>query len=184
MTRAFVFLIDTFSSLYLIILILRFWLPIFRANHRNSIAQGVVKFTAPLVTPVRRYVPAIGRLDTATVLIAIIIQFAALAAIAAITGATFTSSFVLHLGLMSLLKLASISTTLFMVAIIVRVILNLLGKYFGAISDLLVDLTEPLLRPIRQVLPALGVLDLSAYVCVVLLIALNMVLADLQFKFS
>jgi YggT family protein len=58
-------------------------------------------------------------------------------------------------------------------------VLNLLGKYFGPLSDLLADMTEPLLRPIRKIIPPLGVIDLSAYIAVILLIALNMVLTDL-----
>ena len=69
---------------------------------------------------------------------------------------------------------------LFIVAIIVRVILNLLGRYFGPISDLLVDLTEPLLQPVRRIVPPLGVVDLSAYIAIILLFALNMILGDLM----
>jgi YggT family protein len=59
------------------------------------------------------------------------------------------------------------------------VILNLVGRYFGPLSDLLADMTEPLLLPIRRLIPPLGVIDLSAYIAIVLLIALNMVLTDL-----
>jgi YggT family protein len=59
------------------------------------------------------------------------------------------------------------------------VVLNLLGRYYGPIADILGDLTEPLLRPVRRVVPPLGILDLSAYIVIVLLIALRMILADL-----
>jgi YggT family protein len=72
-----------------------------------------------------------------------------------------------------------LSVVIFIAAIIIRVVLNLLGKYFGPLSDLLADMTEPLLRPIRRIIPPLGVIDLSAYIAVILLIALNMVLTDL-----
>ena len=86
MTDAPIFLLETFSRLYLLILLLRFWLPVLRANFRNPVAQGVMRYTSPLVTPVRRYVPSVGRLDTATVLIAFLIQFAVLLLIVAISG--------------------------------------------------------------------------------------------------
>ena len=72
-----------------------------------------------------------------------------------------------------------LSVTLFIVAIAIRVILNWMGRYMGPISDMLTDLTEPLIRPIRRIIPPLGVLDLSVYVIVILLIALNIMLADL-----
>ncbi|MGY8794424.1 MAG: YggT family protein, partial [Woeseiales bacterium] len=56
MKDALVFLIDTFARLYLLILLLRLWLPLLRANFRNPVAQGVLRYTSPLVVPVRRFV--------------------------------------------------------------------------------------------------------------------------------
>ena len=185
MIKALEFLIDTFSALYLIILLLRFWLPVLRANFQNPVAQGVLRYTSPAIVPIRRFIPAIGRLDTATVVVAFAIQFLALLAITMIGRMQSGGGGLppmLPLAMVSVVKLASLSVTLFIVAIIIRVILNLLGKYFGPISDMLVDLTEPLLRPIRKLIPPLGVVDLSAYILIILLMALNMALADLQVK--
>lgn len=188
MTKALVFLIDTFSQLYLLILLLRFWLPLLRANFQNPVSQGVLRYTSPLVAPIRRYVPAIGRIDTATLLIAYVIQFGALLAMLALvkldaSAAAFArlnpASPVGLVALAAIVRLATLSVTLFIVAIIIRVVLNLLGRYFGPISDMLVDLTEPLLRPVRRIIPPLGIVDLSAYIAIVLLIALNMALGDI-----
>lgn len=183
--RAVIFLLDTFSRLYLLLLILRFWLPFLRANYRNPVTQGVLRYTSPLVTPVRRYVPSIGRLDTATVLIAFVIQFLVLLVIITLSGVghgvgTFgQTNLVVLLALKACVELAMLSVVLFIVAIVVRVILNLIGRHFGPISDILADLSEPLLRPVRRVIPPLGVVDISAYIVIVLLMALNMILADL-----
>jgi YggT family protein len=188
MTNALTFLLDTFSRLYLLILLLRFWLPFLRANFRNPVAQGVMRYTSPLVNPVRRYVPSFGRLDTATVLIAFLIQFAVsylimfLNAISHGSGAfaaMSSSNVLIALAFQSIVQLMMLSVLLFIVAIIVRIVLGLFGRYFGPISDLLVDLSEPLLRPVRRIIPPLGVVDISAYIVIVLLMALNMILADL-----
>lgn len=185
MTNALIFLIDTFTRLYLLILLLRFWLPVLRANFRNPVAQGVLRFTSPLVVPVRRFVPAIGRLDTATILVAFAIQFVATLTIMALSHgagafAVFSDPWaLLALVASAFIELAMLSVVMFIAAIIIRVVLNLIGRYFGPLSDMLADLTEPLLRPIRAVIPPLGVIDLSAYIAIILLIALNMVLADL-----
>ena len=188
MTDAPIFLLETFSRLYLLILLLRFWLPVLRANFRNPVAQGVMRYTSPLVNPVRRYVPSVGRLDTATVLIAFLIQFAVLLLIVAISGGKqsinvfdvlSSAPALVTLALKAMIELAMLSVLLFIVAIIARVILSLIGRYFGPISDMLADLTEPLLRPVRKYIPPLGVLDISAYIVIVLLVALNMFLADL-----
>ena len=188
MNNALIFLLDTFSRLYLFILLLRFWLPLLRANFRNPVAQGVMRYTSPLVNPVRRYVPSIGRLDSATVLIAFLIQLGvtylimSLRAIGLQTysiAAMSSTSTLFTLALQSIVELAMLSVFLFIVAIIVRIILGLIGRYFGPISDMLVDLTDPLLKPVRKIIPPLGVVDISAYIVIVLLYALNMILADL-----
>ena len=97
-----------------------------------------------MVSPVRRYIPAIGRLDTATVLIAFIVQLLALLAMTALARIDVGAAAVpggdsfIALALTAVVKLTKLSVTLFIVAIFIRVILNLLGRYFGPISDMLV----------------------------------------------
>jgi YggT family protein len=184
MQNALIFLIDTLTRLYLLILLLRFWLPILRANFRNPVAQGVLRYTSPAVVPVRRFIPAFGKLDTATVLVALTIQVLATILILLVLRGlavfeVLSSAFPAILGA-ALVDLASLSVMMFIVAIALRVILGFFGRYLGPLSDLLNDLTEPLLRPARRMIPPLGVVDLSAYLVFILLIALNMVLADLR----
>ena len=184
MKNALIFLIDTFTRLYLLILLLRFWLPIVRANFRNPVAQGVLRYTSPAVVPVRRFIPAIGKLDTATVLVALVIQVLATVLILFIlrgfgAGEALASSFPSIVGA-AIVDLASMSVVMFLVAIALRVILGFFGRYLGPLTDLLNDLTNPLLRPVRNIIPPLGVVDISAYIVFILLIALNMVLADLR----
>ncbi len=184
MQNALIFLIKTFTQLYLLLLLMRFWLPLLRANFHNPIAQGVLRFTSPAVIPVRRFIPAIGQVDTATVLVALLIQIALIMVVALIAGGVASVQAVLGLPgrliFNALLELASMSVTLFIVSIIIRVILSFFQRYFGPISDMLNEMTEPLMRPIRRNIPPLGVIDLSAYIATVLLFALNMIIADLQ----
>jgi YggT family protein len=184
MKDALIFLIDTFTRLYLLILLLRFWLPVVRANFRNPVAQGVLRYTSPAVVPVRRFVPAIGKLDTATVLVALVIQVVATIVILLImrggAGLDALGTSLLSIVGAAFVDLASLSVTMFIVAIALRVILSLFGRYLGPLSDLLNDLTDPLLRPVQRIVPPLGVVDLSAYIVFIMLIALNMVLADLR----
>ena len=184
MQNALIFLTTTFTQLYLLLLLMRFWLPLLRANFHNPIAQGVLRFTSPAVIPVRRFIPAIGRIDTATVLVALLIQIALIVVVALIAGGVASVQAALGLPgrliFNALFELASMSVTLFIVAIIIRVILSFVQQYFGAISDMLNEMTEPLMRPIRRIIPPLGVIDLSAYIATVLLFALNMIITDLQ----
>lgn len=186
MKEALIFLLDTFSRLYLLILLLRFWLPILRANFHNPISQGILHYTSPLVVPVRRIVPSLGKLDTATVLVAFAIQFLTSVLIVLLSQGMdafriFSSvPNSLNFILAAFIDLAMLSVVLFIAAIVIRVILSLLGRHFGPLTEMLYDLTEPLMRPIRRVIPPIGVVDLSAYIVIVLLIALNILLSDLM----
>ena len=45
MKNALIFLLDTFAQLYLLLLLMRFWLPVLRANFTNPIAQGVLRLS-------------------------------------------------------------------------------------------------------------------------------------------
>jgi len=184
MKEALIFLIDTFTRLYLLILLLRFWLPLLRVNFRNPVAQGILRYTSPAVVPFRRFIPSFGQLDTATIVVAILIQMAASIVIMTIgTGFGFfgqLATSLLPMVVVAFFELARLSVVIFIVSIVIRVILSLLGRSFGPLSDLLFNMTEPLLRPVRRIIPPLGVVDLSAYVVIVLLIALNMALADFQ----
>ena len=62
MSQALYFIIKTLTQLYLLVLLLRFWLPMLGADFRNPLAQGILRITSPLVVPVRRFVSSIGRL--------------------------------------------------------------------------------------------------------------------------
>ena len=94
MTQALIFLVTTLSMLYQIVMLLRFWMPFLRADFRNPIAQGILRLTSPLIVPVRRIVPPIGRLDTATVLVAFAIQCATIYAVLFIAGGAAPFSYV------------------------------------------------------------------------------------------
>ena len=72
--RALIYIIDALSMLITFVFLLRFWLPWFGADFRNPIAQGLLQATSPLINPLRRIVPSIGRIDTATVLVLFLIQ--------------------------------------------------------------------------------------------------------------
>ena len=64
-----IFIIETAFSLYILVLMLRMLLQWTNAEYHNPISQFLVKVTHPLVRPLRRVIPAVGRIDSATVLL-------------------------------------------------------------------------------------------------------------------
>jgi YggT family protein len=167
MTQALYFLVKTLAQLYLLLLLLRFWLPWLRADFRNPIAQGILRFTSPLVVPLRRFLPAIGRLDTATILVAFIIQFVVVLVLLAIMRRSVPTPVV---AVVSLIELVILSLNLFFFATLIRIILSWVapGNY-NPITALLTTLSEPVLRPFRRIVPSVGGLDISPIFAILLL---------------
>lgn len=176
MRSALVFIIQTIAQLYLLVLLLRFWLPFVRADFRNPISQGILKLTSPLVIPLRRVIPPIGRIDTATVLIAFAIQYLLVLVVLAIYA---TTSPVLAIVITTVMDLVLLTLRLFTFAIFILVILSWVapGTYNPA-TAFIAMLVEPVLRPFRKIIPPVSGLDLSPMAAIIALMALSILIGD------
>lgn len=174
MTQALYFIVKTLAQLYLLLLLLRFWLPLLRADFRNPIAQGILRFTAPLIIPVRRFVPPVGRLDTSTILVTYVLEFLLVLVLLAIRG---LSAQTVPVAITALFELAIQSLNLFFFVILIKVILSWVapGNY-NPITVLLNTMAEPVLRPFRRIVPAIGGFDISPVFAIILLKAAEIVL--------
>lgn len=175
---ALVFIVNTLAQLYLLVLLLRLLLPWMGVNFHNPIAQGILKLTSFLVVPVRRILPPIGRIDTATVVVAFGIQYLVVWLIGAIYGQRLG---IVAIAIVSVVDLVTLTVKLFVFAILIRVLLSWLspGNYNPAIG-IISAITDPILRPIRRLIPPLGGLDLSPLFAMVALVALSILLEGLK----
>lgn len=174
MTQALYFVVKTLAQLYLLLLLLRFWLPMLRADFRNPIAQGILRFTSPLVIPVRRIVPPIGRLDTSTIMVAYVLEFLLVLVLLAIRGLSVDTT---SIAITAILELAILSLNLFFFVILIKVILSWVAPHnYNPITVLLNTMAEPVLRPFRRVIPAVGGIDISPIFAIILLKAAEIVL--------
>lgn len=178
MTTALIFIIHAFAQLFLFVLLLRFWLPWFGADFRNPIAQAILKLTSPLVVPLRRIVPPIGRIDTATLLVAFVIQYLAILVILALGG---NSTGIAPIALTSILDLAMLSIRLFVIAIIIGIVLSWIAPHnINPATMFIRTISEPLLRPFRRLIPPMGGIDISPVFALILLMALSILLAEMR----
>ncbi|MDN3608964.1 YggT family protein [Vibrio ostreicida] len=172
------FLISTLFDLYIMVVILRIWLQAARADFYNPFSQFVVKATQPVVAPLRRVIPSIGSLDLATLFFAYALTVLKLVALGMLASSdTFTlSPALLFLGFLSLIKAAG--GLLFWV-LLIRAILSWVSQGRSPIEYVFHQLTEPMLAPIRRILPAMGGLDLSVLVLFIVLQFANFLAGDL-----
>ena len=178
LTAALVFIINAVAQLYLFVLLLRLLLPWMGADFRNPIAQAILKITSPVVVPIRRIIPPFGRIDTATVLVAYIIQYLLILVILLIYG---QSAGFLAVALTALVDLILLTLRLFVFAIIIRVILSWIapGGYNPA-TAIIHTLTDRVLVPFRRIIPPLGGLDLSPLAAIILITAVTIVVAGFK----
>lgn len=178
MPEAIYFIVRTLTQLFLLLLLLRFWLPWLRADFRNPVAQGILRITSPLVIPIRRLLPSIGRLDTATILLTFVAQFLAVVLLLAILN-RMADPFTI--ALVSVLELAILSLNLFFFVILIRIILSWISPdNYNPVTALLNTISEPILRPFRRLIPPVGGLDISPIFAIVLLQAVVIFLRTLK----
>lgn len=179
MTDPVIFLIDTLFSLYILAVMLRFLLQWTNADFYNPVSQLLVKMTHPPLRLLRRFVPAVGKIDSASLVFALLLQMVADFSILAIKGVlvSFAALFIL-----SLTQLISLLLNIFIFAIFARAILSWIDPAgYNAATSLLYSLTEPVLDLCRKVVPDMGGIDLSPLVGLVLLqLAKMMILPPLQ----
>jgi YggT family protein len=157
---ALLYLIDTLLSLVQLAFLLRLLLQWARADFRNPLARAIVQLTNPVLAPLRRLIPAVGRLDTASVLVVV-----AMALLRVSMGTLLSGVGVPPLWLwaeLSTLQLLRMLLWTYFFAIFLYATLSLIapGTYSPA-QALLASLCEPVLRPFRRLIPPLANLDLS-----------------------
>lgn len=163
--NAFGFLIETLFSLYLAALMLRVLLEAVGADYYNPVCQVLLKITEPLVGPLGRVIPRLGRINTAAVILLLIVQTIAVVSILAIGGYAIDPLQALVIALFRLVRLLLV---MYLVLIIAEVILSWVGGAMRhPIIPLIYQLTQPVLAPIRRVIPAIGGLDLSPLVAII-----------------
>ncbi|MDH4273753.1 MAG: YggT family protein [Gammaproteobacteria bacterium] len=173
-SNALVFLVQTFFGFLLLAVMLRLMMQWARASFSNPVAQFVVKATNFMVVPLRRVMPGFFGIDIASWLLLIALQAAELSVIALIFGA--------HLSLPALLMMVAVHLldlilTLYKWAIFIYVIMSwVVRDHYNPVQTLLHQLTDPLLRRARGILPPFSGLDLSPIIVVVVLQLLSMLL--------
>lgn len=175
---ALIFIIHSFTQLYLLVLLVRLFMPWLQANFNNPLGQAIFRVTSPLVVPLRRIIPSIGRLDTATVIVAFAIEYLAVLVICAIRGWPLLAY---AIAATAAIKLVVLSIWLLIVAILIYVVMSWMGggAYNPAMS-IINAIVDPALRPARRFIRPIGGLDLSAFITTVALIALTILINGLR----
>jgi YggT family protein len=159
MQIALIFLIRTLADLYLLMFLLRFILQWVRASYRNPLSQLVQKVTSPLVVPARRVLPSFAGLDLPTLVVLVLLEAIVTFVLVAIAGLGVSIPTFAYL---VALRLVSLTLWFYTVALVVYVIVSWFGDREGTpMGSVLAEIVEPVLRPVRRILPPISGFDLS-----------------------
>lgn len=175
MTRAFAYLVDAVFAIILFFFLMRLILQMSRADFRNPIAQGMMQLTNWLILPLRKVLPALGRLDTASIVAVLLIAAAGIALTSLIMGSGLPPPDAWLIA--TLRAVASGILWIYLLSILIGVVISWVapGGYSPA-QGLIHAVNEPLLRPIRRVLPTMGGFDFSSLVALLLIQFLRILL--------
>ncbi|WP_295387244.1 YggT family protein [uncultured Thiodictyon sp.] len=167
-----VFLIQTLFGVYTTLVLLRFLLQWVRADFYNPFSQFIVRVTSPALRPLREVIPSLGGMDTASLVLAWLLQTVELALLALLLGAN-----PLGAPLWSLPALLELVINIALFAVLIRALLSWFNPDpYNPVVGLLTRLTDPLLRPAQRALPPVSGIDLSPMAVMIALVLLQMLL--------
>ncbi|MDD5325852.1 MAG: YggT family protein [Polaromonas sp.] len=177
--QIFAFLLETIFFVLIAAALLRAWMNRARINMSGQPGSLVMALTDWLVKPLRRALPkpvARSRVDWASVVAAALLSlvyallwgalFGVLLPVAG--GLNFAPAAVLSVLILAIKMMVRVALQTLMILVLGYAILSWVQPGSPAYL-LLARLTEPLLSPLRRVIPAKGGVDLSALVLLLLL---------------
>ncbi|MGV3741027.1 MAG: YggT family protein [Burkholderiaceae bacterium] len=164
-------IVHTIAGIFATILLLRFWTQAVRVRPPSSIGSFMYQLSDWLVKPLRRLLPGFGGYDWACLIGAFLVALLAVAADLWLAG-FFSVEFLL---LQAIFRLAEWILYGFMGLIIIEVIFSWVNPN-APLAPFVRALTDPLMRPLRRIIPLVGNIDLSPLVAFLILrIALYLV---------
>jgi len=155
---------NVLGGLYLLAVLLRFLLQVAKADFYNPVSQAVVKITDPMVKILRRFIPGYKGIDFSTLLLALLIEAVAICVLIILYGGSIP-------GIGFIITWSFVGVTYFIVniyyyAIIGSIIMSFVMMFSGSTNPhpllrLIWQLTEPVMAPIRKIVPPMGGLDFS-----------------------
>lgn len=169
------------STFYLTIVLLRFLLQLARADFYNPITQFAVKATNPLLRPLRRFIPGWGGIDGAALVLAVIIQAITFFLILVALNGGIPAINPLTLLSWSILNVLDLIVKIYFWSVIAVVVVSWIAPQSNHPAiQLVAQITEPVMRPVRSVMPSLGGLDLSPIIVFLILNVISVVIDHMK----
>ena len=163
LAEVFAFLIDALVQPFAAVLLFRFHAVWLHAPMRNPIGEFLMALTDFVVLRARRFIPAVRGLDSATLLLAFVVEFVYLAAFLWVQGYPFDTFPLAGLLAWTAVKLLRLSIYLLMATLIAEALLSWVNPH-TPLAPMLFAVNRPFLQPLRRSIPPVGNVDLSVLI--------------------
>lgn len=179
-------IINTLFDLYILLVLLRFLLQVLRADFYNPVSQFIVKLTTPPLRILRRIIPSVAGQDAASIVLCLILIYAKFLVMRLLSiPAVQIGGVIAPIGTASyggllvycIADLIALWLTVMLIAVIIKVILSWINPgHYNPVIGLVDKIAEPVLGPIRKLLPPLGGFDLSPLFASLLILVAKMLI--------
>jgi YggT family protein len=156
------YIVDMLLWLLLLAFVLRLIFQLVRADFRDPMADAIVRVTNWLILPLRRILPPIAKLDTATLVAVLLIASLYSVIMMLLNGNTLASGDLIVFLRLLVITLLGMILRIYLFALLLYWLTSFIapGGYAPGVR-LLSQVCEPVLKPVRRVIPPIGQIDFS-----------------------
>ncbi|RMA82217.1 YggT family protein [Umboniibacter marinipuniceus] len=161
-------IVHTLGTLFIGLVVVRLLMQLAKADYYNPLAQTVMTATSPLLTPLRRLIPPVGPIDSASVVLALLLTLAMACVVSLVNG--FGLDIAQQIA-WSAVALPLLIVKLLWWILLITVILSWIpAAHSHPAAQLVMQIGHGLTAPIRRFMPATGGLDLSPIIAFLIII--------------
>ena len=176
-TNGILFLTRTLFDLYIFIMMLRIILNWVHADMRNPLSQFISKTTTPTLKLIRKIVPAVHGIDIGGIIVLLLLEILKFIFLILLSSGGFPS--IGGLVVLAFAELLQQLISIFFYSILLFVIFSWITTLINpTLYYFLFQITEPLLRPARRIIPSIAGLDFSPVLVLIFLKFIQMILTQ------
>lgn len=155
-----IYIISTLGTFYVSLVLLRFLAQLVRADYYNPLSKALVKYTNPLLVPLRKIIPGFFGIDWAALVLAIVLEAILLQIVLLIAGYGIVNTLLLLVW--AVVTLLGLLVSFYYWGTIIMIVASWIAPHnHNPALSLLQQIINPVMAPFRKILPPLGALDLS-----------------------
>ena len=157
---------STVTGIYLLAVLLRFLLQVAKADFYNPVSQAVIKITDPMIRILRTVIPGYKGIDFSSLVLAFAIEAVAICTLIILYGESISNIGYTNIVTWAFAGVLLIIIKIYYYAILASIIMSFVMMFSGSTNPhplllLVWQLTEPIMSPVRKIIPSMGGLDFS-----------------------